>query len=40
MIPELPDPMPWATLALAVWPLWVAYAVIMVVGLSNWWARR
>lgn len=34
------DPIPWGTLALACWPLWVAYAVMLVVGLSNWWAAR
>lgn len=34
------DPIPWGTLALACWPLWVAYAVIVLVAVSNWWATR
>lgn len=36
----MPEPMPWTQLVLALWPLWLAYAALVVVGLSNWWARR
>jgi hypothetical protein len=34
------EPMPWSQLALAMWPLWVAYAVILTVAVANWWAAR
>lgn len=28
------EPMPWGTLLLAMWPLWVAYAVLLVLWLT------
>lgn len=40
MIAWTVEPMPWGTLALACWPLWVAYAVLAVVGVSGWLAGR
>lgn len=36
----MPETMPWGQLALACWPLWLAYAALMVVAVSNWWVRR
>lgn len=30
----------WGALALACWPLWLAYAVVALVAVSNWWAAR
>jgi hypothetical protein len=36
----MPETMPWGQLVLACWPLWLAYAVLVVVGTANWWARR
>jgi len=32
----MPETMPWGQLALACWPLWLAYAAMGVV----WWAGR
>lgn len=36
----IPDTMPWSQLLLALWPLWLAYVVIVVIAVSNWWAAR
>jgi hypothetical protein len=37
---DRPDPISWAALGLALWPLWVAYAVIVVVALAEMIAGR
>lgn len=34
------EQMPWGTLALACWPLFLAYAVIVVVAIAEWRASR
>lgn len=34
-----PEPMPWASLFLAMWPLWFALAALAAIGFCNWMAR-
>jgi hypothetical protein len=29
------EPMPWGQLALAAWPLWLSFAVLLTVGLGD-----
>lgn len=36
----MPESMPWGQLALACWPLGVAYVVLIVVALAEWRVRR
>lgn len=34
------EPISWTALALACWPLWIAYVVIVVMALARWKAHR
>lgn len=34
------EPLPWVSLALAFWPLWVVYIVAVAVAVAEWAAKR